>query len=384
MANYERMLSVRATHQQLQGMPAVARRGRRPTSGLARARPGATRPGGDLAGTTGARGAYFNHTSPRQVPGMTPRPLGRSGLSVPPIVFGGNVFGWTVDRAQSFRLLDACVEAGLNAIDTADVYSRWHPGNQGGESETIIGEWLKARGRRHDVLILTKCGMEMPAGKGLSAAWIARAADDSLKRLNTDVIVLYQAHRDDETVPLEETLGAFAELIRAGKVRAIGASNYSADRLAQALAVSARENLPRFESHQPLYNLMERGIEADQLPLCASEQVGVIPYSALASGFLSGKYRGEADLTKSVRGPRSAAKYLTPRGHAVLDALHTVAARLNASSAQVALAWMLARPGITAPIASATTLDQLRDLQAAATLALDAEDVAALDAASRV
>jgi aryl-alcohol dehydrogenase-like predicted oxidoreductase len=313
---------------------------------------------------------------------MHTRPLGRSGLAVPPIVFGGNVFGWTVDKAQSFKLLDACVDAGLNAIDTADVYSRWHTGNQGGESETIIGEWLKARGKRRDVLILTKCGMEMPGGKGLSAAWIAKAADDSLRRLHTDVIDLYQAHRDDESVPLAETLGAFATLIRAGKVRAIGASNYSAPRLAEALAVSARENLPRFESHQPLYNLMERGIEADQLKLCASEQIGVIPYSSLASGFLSGKYRGEGDLSKSLRGPRSAAKYLTPRGHAVLDALDIIAARRGASPAQVALAWMLAKPGITAPIASATTLDQLRDLAAAATLSLDADAMAALDRAS--
>jgi aryl-alcohol dehydrogenase-like predicted oxidoreductase len=313
---------------------------------------------------------------------MTPRPLGRSGLSVPPIVFGANVFGWTVDKAQSFRLLDACVDAGLNAIDTADAYSRWHPGNQGGESETIIGEWLKARGRRRDVLILTKCGIEMPGGKGLSAAWIARAAEDSLKRLNTDVIDLYQAHRDDETVPLEETLGAFAKLIQAGKVRAIGASNYSAARLSAALAISARESLPRYESLQPLYNLMERGIEADLLPLCLKEQVGMIPYSSLASGFLTGKYRAEADLSKSVRGPRSAAKYLTPRGHAVLAALDSVAARLGVSQAQVALAWMNAKPGMTAPIASATTLDQLAELVAAARLSLDAASVAALDAAS--
>ena len=313
---------------------------------------------------------------------MTPRPLGRSGLSVPPIVFGANVFGWTVDKAQSFRLLDGCVEAGLNAIDTADVYSRWHTGNRGGESEAIIGEWLKARGRRTDVLIMTKCGMDMPDGKGLSAAWIARAVEDSLKRLNTDVIDLYQAHRDDESVPLEETLGAFAKLIKAGKVRAIGASNYAAARLSQALAVSARENLPRFETLQPLYNLMERGIEADLLPLCAREGVGVIPYSSLASGFLSGKYRAEADLSKSVRGPRSAAKYLTPRGHAVLAALDKVAGRLGVSQAQVALAWMNAKPGMTAPIASATTLDQLRELAAAGSLSLDAAAVAELDAAS--
>ena len=313
---------------------------------------------------------------------MTPRPLGRSGLSVPPIVFGANVFGWTVDKAQSFRLLDGCVAAGLNAIDTADVYSRWLTGYRGGESEAIIGEWLKARGRRADMVIMTKCGMEMPDGKGLSAAWIVRAAEDSLKRLNTDVIDLYQAHRDDESVPLEETLGAFAKLIQAGKVRAIGASNYSAARLAEALAVSAQHGLPRFETMQPLYNLMERGIEADLLPLCAREGIGVIPYSSLASGFLTGKYRTEADLSKSVRGPRSAAKYLTPRGHRVLAALDAVSGRLGVSQAQVALAWMNAKPGMTAPIASATTLDQLGELAGAASLSLDAASVAALDAAS--
>lgn len=313
---------------------------------------------------------------------MPPRPLGRSGLSVPPIVVGGNVFGWTIDKAQSFRLLDACVEAGLNAIDSADVYSRWHPGNNGGESETIIGEWLKARGRRADLMILTKCGSEMPDGKGLSAAWIARAVEDSLRRLQTDVIDLYQAHRDDESVPFEETLGAFARLIQAGKVRAIGASNYSAERFALALAASTRHNLPRFETMQPLYSLMERGIEADLLALCAREGVGVICYSSLASGFLSGKYRTEADLSKSLRGPRSAAKYLTPRGHAVLAALDRIAGRLEASQAQVALAWLKARPGMTAPIASATTLEQVRELEAAARLSLDAAAIGELDAAS--
>ncbi|MCC7282217.1 MAG: aldo/keto reductase [Acetobacteraceae bacterium] len=313
---------------------------------------------------------------------MPPLPLGRSGLSVPPIVVGGNVFGWTIDKAQSFRLLDACVEAGLNAIDSADVYSRWHPGNNGGESETIIGEWLKARGRRADLMILTKCGSEMPDGKGLSAAWIARAVEDSLRRLQTDVIDLYQAHRDDESVPFEETLGAFARLIQAGKVRAIGASNYSAERFALALAASTRHNLPRFETMQPLYSLMERGIEADLLALCAREGVGVICYSSLASGFLSGKYRTEADLSKSLRGPRSAAKYLTPRGHAVLAALDRIAGRLGASQAQVALAWLKARPGMTAPIASATTLEQVRELEAAARLSLDAAAIGELDAAS--
>lgn len=316
-------------------------------------------------------------------PPLATLPLGRSGLSIPPIVFGGNVFGWTVDRAASFRLLDACVDHGLTAIDTADVYSRWAPGNAGGESETIIGEWLAARpGARAKVLILTKCGMDMPDGKGLSPAWIARAAEASLRRLGTEVIDLYQAHRDDESTPLADTLGAFGELIRAGKVRAIGASNYSAARLSEALAVSARENLPRYECLQPLHNLMARQIEADLLPLCVKEEVAVIPYSSLASGFLTGKYRRAADLGKSVRGERSVAKYLMPRGMAVLAALDRVARRVAASPAQVALAWMRARPGITAPIASATSLAQLAELAAAARLRLDAASLATLDAAS--
>jgi aryl-alcohol dehydrogenase-like predicted oxidoreductase len=314
---------------------------------------------------------------------MQKRSLGRSGLEVPPVIFGGNVFGWTVDKSASFRLLDALVEAGLNAIDTADVYSAWVPGHTGGESETIIGEWLKARGRQ-DVVILTKIGMEMPGrGQGLSAAWIARAVEASLMRLGTDVIDLYQAHKDDETTPLEETLGAFARLIEQGKVRAIGASNYSAPRLQAALATSARLGLPRYESLQPQYNLMERGIEADLLPLCREHGLGVIPYYALASGFLTGKYRSEADLAKSVRGARSAGKYLNARGLRVLAGLDAVASRLHVTPAQVALAWQIARPGITAPIASATTPEQLRDLVKAATLALDREAVEALDEASR-
>ncbi|HJS86113.1 MAG TPA: aldo/keto reductase [Acetobacteraceae bacterium] len=314
---------------------------------------------------------------------MRKRALGRSGLELPPIVFGGNVFGWTADKSASFRLLDALVEAGLNAIDTADVYSAWAAGHAGGESEAIIGDWMKARGRRRDVLILTKAGMEMPGrGKGLSAAWIARAVEDSLTRLGTDVIDLYQAHRDDPATPLEETLGALARLIGQGKVRAIGASNYSAPRLAAALEASARLGLPRYESLQPPYNLMERGIEADLLPLCREHGLGVIPYGALAGGFLTGKYRSEADFAKSVRGAR-AGQYLNARGKRVLAALDAAAARLDASPAQVALAWQIARPGITAPIASATSLEQLRDLVKAATLNLDREAVEALDAASR-
>lgn len=314
---------------------------------------------------------------------MQTRDLGRSGLRVPPVVFGGNVFGWTVDKAASFRLLDALVDAGLNAVDTADVYSAWAPGHTGGESETIIGEWLRARGRRRDVVILTKVGMEMPGrGGGLSAAWIARAAEDSLRRLGTDVIDLYQAHKDDPATPFEEVLGAFARLIEQGKVRAIGASNYDAARLRAALQTSAALGLPRYESLQPQYNLMERGIEADLLPLCQEHGLGVIPYYALAAGFLTGKYRSEADLSKSVRGARGAGKHLNERGLRVLAALDAVAARLDATPARVALAWQIARPGITAPIASATSVDQLQDLVAATALTLDRDAIEALDAAS--
>ena len=308
--------------------------------------------------------------------------LGRSGIAVPPVIFGCNIFGWTVDKAQSFRLLDALVDAGLNALDTADVYSYWVPGNQGGESEIIIGEWLKARGRRSDVLILTKAGMEMPGkGKGLSPAYLTQAVEDSLRRLGTDVIDLYQAHRDDEETPHADVLGAFQRMIEAGKVRAIGASNYSAVRFKEALAASAAHNLPRYETMQPHYNLLERGIEADLLPLCAAEGVGVIPYYSLASGFLSGKYRSDADLSKSPRGARGAGKYLDAKGLRVLAALDSVAARCGASPAQVALAWFKGRPGLAAPIASATTLEQLAELAKAAILTLDTEAVAMLDAA---
>lgn len=315
---------------------------------------------------------------------MQARALGRSGITVPPVIFGGNVFGWTADKAMSFRLLDALVDAGLTAIDTADVYSAWADGHSGGESESVIGEWLRARpGRRKDVVILTKVGMEMPGrGKGLSPAWIATAVEDSLRRLGTDVIDLYQAHKDDEATPLEATLGAFAELKRQGKVRAIGASNYSAERFIAALEASERTGLPRYETMQPHYNLMERGIEADLLPLCRDRQVGVIPYFALAAGFLTGKYRSEADLAKSVRGKRSAGKYLTPHGLRVLGALDAVASRMKATPAQVALAWQIGRPGVTAPIASATALEQLKELVGAATLHLDAEAMGELDAAS--
>ncbi|MBW6396334.1 aldo/keto reductase [Roseomonas sp. HJA6] len=313
---------------------------------------------------------------------MRMRALGRSGIEVPVVVFGGNVFGWTADQAMSFRLLDACVDRGLIAIDTADVYSAWAPGHSGGESETIIGAWLKARpGVRDKVLILTKCGMEMP-GKGLSPAWIATACEASLKRLGIECIDLYQAHRDDEATPLADTLGAFQALIKAGKVRAIGSSNYTAARLKEALDLSAAQGLPRFESHQPVYNLMDRGLEADLLPLCLAEEVGIITYSSLASGFLTGKYRTSADLGKSVRGERSVAKHMTEKGMAVLAAVDAAAAKHKVSPAAIALAWQIARPGITAPIASATSPEQLAELAVAADVSLSAEDMAALDHAS--
>ena len=315
---------------------------------------------------------------------MRMRALGRSGLSVPVVVFGGNVFGWTADQAMSFRLLDACVERGLVAIDTADVYSAWVAGHKGGESETIIGAWLKARpGAREKVLILTKCGMEMPGqGKGLSPAWIAKSCEESLKRLGIERIDLYQAHKDDEGVPLAETLGAFQALIKAGKVRAIGSSNYTAARLKAALEVSAAQGLPRFESHQPVYNLMDRGLEAELLPLCRAEEVAIITYSSLASGFLTGKYRSKADLGKSVRGERSVAKHMTDKGMAVLAAVDAAAKRHGVSQAAIALAWQIARPGITAPIASATSPEQLAELAVAGGLDLSAADMAELDAAS--
>jgi aryl-alcohol dehydrogenase-like predicted oxidoreductase len=311
------------------------------------------------------------------------RTLGRTEIEVPPIVFGGNVFGWTADEATSFALLDSLLDAGLNAIDTADVYSRWVPGHTGGESETVIGKWMRARGVRDRVVVATKVGMDLGDGNvGLSKAWIARAVENSLKRLQTDYIDLYQAHQDDAATPFEETLGAFAELIAAGKVRAIGASNYSAPRLKEALAVSERLGLPRYETLQPHYNLVERKIFEDALePLCVSEEIGVINYYALASGFLSGKYRSEADLAKSPRG-RSVAKYLDARGLGILAALDDAAKAYDATPAQVALAWTIARPGVTAPIASVTTTAQLHDLIAAAHLQLDPTTIEALNAAS--
>jgi aryl-alcohol dehydrogenase-like predicted oxidoreductase len=310
------------------------------------------------------------------------RRLGNSSLEVAPLVFGGNIFGWTADEAMSFKLLDAFVAAGLNMIDTADVYSKWVPGHQGGESETIIGNWLSKRGGRDKVLIATKLGMEIaPGEQGLSKAYILRAVERSLERLQTDYIDLYQSHRDDAATPLQETLETFGELIRSGKVRAIGASNYKADRLAEALRISAADGLPRYESLQPCYNLYDRAdYEAELGGLCRRENVGVIPYFALASGFLTGKYRSEKDLEGKARGAR-VKTMLNERGFRILKALDTLSAELGASPAQISLAWLMAR-GVTAPIASATTLDQFDDLLGGTALQLGSDAVKLLNDAS--
>lgn len=310
------------------------------------------------------------------------RELGRSGIKIPAVMLGGNVFGWTVDEAASFAILDAAVERGLTAIDTADVYSRWLPGHVGGESETIIGNWLHTRGNRSKIVIATKVGLDMGPGKaGLSRARIFQAVEESLTRLRTDYIDLYQSHRDRPETPLEETLGAFDDLIKAGKVRAIGASNYTAPRLAAALAVSKANGLARFESLQPLYNLVERGeYEGALQDVCVAEGVGVIPYYALAAGFLSGKYRRVEDAAGERGG--TVRKYCNEKGFGVLAALDRAGARLGATPAQVALAWMLTRPGIAAPIASATKIAQLDDLVKAATLQLDAAALTDLETAS--
>jgi len=311
------------------------------------------------------------------------RKLGNSGLEVSSICFGGNVFGWTIDEPTSFRLLDAFISSGLNFIDTADVYSRWVPGNQGGESETILGKWLKQRGNRSNVIVATKAGSEMaPDRKGLSKPYILGAVEDSLKRLQTDYIDLYQSHVDDPGTPMEETLEAYAQLIRQGKVRTIGASNFSAERLSQALQASRQHGFPRYESLQPLYNLYDRAVYETALePLCQKEGVAVIPYFSLAKGFLTGKYRSEKDLSKSVRG-QGVKKYLDERGIRILAALDEVAAQHCSTPAQVALAWLIARPSITAPIASATNLDQLNDLIASAGLHLEEASIDLLNQAS--
>jgi len=314
---------------------------------------------------------------------MQTRPLGRSGLSIAPLMFGGNVFGWTADRETTFRLLDAFVAAGFNAIDTAEAYSSWVPGHKGGDSEALIGEWLEKSGKRDQVVIATKVGWHDGGETGLlREANIIRAAEDSLKRLKTDVIDLYQSHKDDAGTPFEETLGAFARLIEQGKVRAVGASNISAERLQEALDVSGRTGLPRYESVQPPYNLYDRRAFEDELqPLVEREGLGVISYYGLAAGFLTGKYRSQDDLAKSTRGG-GVSRYLDTRGFRILGVLDEVSDAMSATPAQVALAWLMHKPAITAPIASATSVEQFEELAKAAELKLDPATLATLDAAS--
>lgn len=314
---------------------------------------------------------------------MKKRKLGDSGLEVSPLAFGGNVFGWTADETMSFRLLDAFVAEGFNLIDTADVYARWVQGLEGGESETIIGKWLKRSGKRQSVIIATKVGKEMgPDQKGLSRSYIFQAVEESLRRLQTDYIDLYQSHEDDTQTPLEETLDAFDRLIQDGKVRAIGASNFSAKRLAEALQVSEQYGYPRYQSLQPLFNLYDRAdYEKDLEPLCLEKGLAVISYFSLASGFLTGKYRSEADLADRARAD-IVKKYLNERGYRILEALGRVAQQHNVTPAQAALAWLIAQPTITAPIASATNLEQLNQLIQATTLELDPSSMALLNQAS--
>jgi len=308
---------------------------------------------------------------------MQRRRLGRSPLELYPLCLGTNVLGRTLDEAAAFPVLDAYIEAGGNCLDTADVYSA-------GQSEQIIGSWMKARGNREQVLIATKLGHSMGPGKqGLSAKYIQEAVEASLRRLQTDYIDLYQAHSDDPETPLEETLQAFDALIRQGKVRAIGASNYSATRLAEALRISQQYGYARYESLQPLYNLVEReAYERELEPLCREQEIGVIGYYALAAGFLTGKYRPDKPLPESRRAQNVQARYMNERGFRILAEVERVAARLGATPAQVALAWMMARPGVTAPIASATSVQQLHELVGAVTLQLDTKAITALNQAS--
>jgi aryl-alcohol dehydrogenase-like predicted oxidoreductase len=314
---------------------------------------------------------------------MDKRRLGSTGFDVAPLALGGNVFGWTADAPTSFAVLDRFVDAGFNLIDTADSYSRWASGHQGGESETIIGRWIAQRGRHDDVVVATKVGSEMGQGhKVLRKDYILRAAEASLRRLQVDCIDLYQSHWDDENTPFEETLAAYDQLIRQGKVKAIGASNLTAARLQQALDSARAHGLPRYATLQPHYNLYERaGFEGELQALCVRERIGVITYYSLAAGFLTGKYRSPADFGKSARG-EGMKKFMNERGMRILDALAAVAARLGATPAQVALAWLMARPSVTAPIASATSVSQLDEILRAATLVLDAAAMKALDVAS--
>ena len=313
---------------------------------------------------------------------MDRRPLGRSGIAVAPLALGGNVFGWTADEKTSFAVLDAFVAGGFNLIDTANSYSRWVEGHRGGESETVIGRWIAKRGRHDDVVIATKVGSDMGLGRRcLRRDHILAEVEASLGRLRIERIDLYQSHWDDPDTPFDETLGAYERLVRDGKVRAIGASNLDAKRLGEALATSRAKRLPRYETMQPHYNLLVRDeFEGPLQALCVEERLGVIPYYSLASGFLTGKYRSEADFGKSVRG-QGMKKYLDARGASVLSALETVSVRVDATMAQVALAWLMAKPGVTAPIASATSVAQLEELMGAAALVLDVESMRVLDGA---
>ena len=313
---------------------------------------------------------------------MEKRILGKTDLNIAPIVFGGNVFGWTIDEKKSFEILDQFVDNGFNFIDTADVYSRWVEGNKGGESETIIGNWLKKHNKRHDVVIATKVGSDMGSGKSLKKDYIINQVEHSLSRLQTDYIDLYFSHFDDETTPVEETLSAYETLIRAGKVRWIGASNFSAARLKESLLFSAQHNLPRYEVYQPGYNLFDREeFEREHEKICLENDLGVVTYYSLASGFLTGKYRSEDDLNKSKRGG-GVKKFLNKRGFRILDALDQVADKHQVEQASVALAWLFYHPSITAPIASVTDLSQLKSFTEAANLKLTPEDISLLDKAS--
>jgi aryl-alcohol dehydrogenase-like predicted oxidoreductase len=314
---------------------------------------------------------------------MEKRQLGQSDLRIAPIMLGGNVFGWNVDEATSFAILDAFVDSGFNAIDTANTYSRWVPGHKGGESETIIGTWLKASRNRHRVIVATKVGEDMGHGRGLKKNDIVREAEASLRRLQVERIDLYQTHFDDPATAPEETLQAYARLIAAGKVAAIGASNIGAARLTESLAASQRLGIPRYQSLQPLYNLYDRaGFERDYEALCKQERIGVISYYSLAAGFLTGKYRSPQDAAKSAARGGRVKQYLNERGLRILKALDHVASGHSATPAQVALAWLMARASVTAPIVSATSLKQLSEILKAARLKLSAEDIAALDGAS--
>lgn len=315
---------------------------------------------------------------------MDRRKLGNSAIEIAPLVFGGNVFGWTVDESASFKLLDGLVDVGLNMVDTANVYSAWAPGNKGGESESIIGQWLKKSGKRDKIIVATKVGMPMGDGtQGLAKDYIIKSAEASLRRLNTDHIDLYYAHKDDPSVPLEETLSAFEQLIKDGKVGAIASSNYAPSRLEEALDIARANHLPRFIAHQPEYNLFDRsGYEGGLEQTCVNNELGVVTYFSLASGFLTGKYRTQEDLNSSKRGADHLQKYMTERGLRILSALDIVAKQHNVKPAAVALAWIIHHPSVTAPIASATTMTQLQELAIAAELKLSDEEVQLLTIAS--